>query len=203
MPSGRHVARVGAPVRLPLDDWRDYRSIAYGLGDRPVSRVLVTLVLEVTRPLLTKGERLEFNSTGLIPAIQQNTELVAICRRIVDRGMRSLSNAKTQAVWLGFKESERAELSTIWHSLRWTEGKLFLESLRDAMVLGSQSGAPVEAPTVATLFWGSRLFKRQVESDFLDQISIAFEKARLAPNREERQIENTGRISVDPGLSIK
>src|ERR1700683_5096370 len=145
MPRQRRIVRVGTAVRLALDDLREYRSLAHGLDDRPLSRLLLGLILEIVRPLLSKEERLTFSARGLILDIHKNVELVSICKRIVDRGARSLPNAKFQAVWLGFKPSERAELAEIWKTLHWTEGKLLSECLRDAITLGSLSGPVTQA----------------------------------------------------------
>lgn len=185
----RQIAREGTAVRLALDDLRDYRSLAYGLGDRPVSRVLLSLILEIAKPLLIKEQALTFSVRGLIPDIHKNVEMVAICRRIVDRGARSLPNAKTQAVWLALKPSERAELAEIWQALHWTEGKLLSECLRDAITLGSLTGHATRAPLVATLFWGARLFKSQIEADYLVQVNAVIEMMRR--ERESRNSEDS------------
>jgi hypothetical protein len=191
----RQIARVGTAVRLALDDLRDYRSLAHGLGGRPLSRMLLSLISEVAKPLLIKEQGLTFSARGLIPDIHKNVEMVSICRRIADRNRetRSLPNAKTQAVWLGFKPSERAELAEIWQALHWTEGKFLSECLHDAITLGSLNGPPTRAPLVTTLYWGARLFKNQLEANYLAQVNAVIERAR-----REREISKPEPTSQDP-----
>jgi hypothetical protein len=201
MPPTKRIIR-GVSIRLPLDDLRDYRVLAHGLGNHPISRVLVTFILEIARPLLVK-EPLAFTGGGLISDVHRHPELVALCHRIGDRGLRSLSNTRTQTIWLPFKETERTELSQIWQALHWTEGKLVLECLREATILGGLQGDPVKAPAVTILYRGSQLFKQQIETDHLALIGAVLAKARLLPRGlEESSLSKDESFTVDPPLSI-
>jgi len=194
MPRQRNISRVGISVRIPIDDMRDYKLIANGLRSRmAVSRLLLTLVMEIVQTVLRPDEKKEkkakiptFRSGGIITEINRDPSLVAICERLKKRATENMSGRKDQAVWLGFSQDERESLAKIWQELHWSEAKLILECLQDAVVLGSLMDAPIQAPVVPTLYWGAHLFKREAEKLFLGQIEEVLGKAR-----HERNVSGT------------
>ena len=203
MPRSQDVRRKGISVRIRLDDQNDYHLLASALGNIPVARLLVLLISEVVL-IWAKKEAPALPFGSLIVAIQRNKDLANICRRISARESGGMAHGRSQSLWLAFKDTERRSLRGIWEALHWSEGKLMLTCLADAMMLGGLEGLATKAPVVPTLYRAISVSGSQVEAEVLSEVNPLLERARRERKRSEKAMEEKAPVKgADPSSRNK
>jgi hypothetical protein len=143
------------PLRLPTEDIADLTMLAEGCGV-PLRKWLCAAISEFLTGC--NHEKPNFTENGIISSLRLHDDLKAVVQRLAKRGLRTLPNAKSKAVWVSFGPEQKALLDRLSKELHWSPSQVGVEALYTLIRFSAAKKRILVPPDIVMLCVGRRLF---------------------------------------------